>query len=164
MSGFLGIYRLDGAVSDDRLLEGILQRLRFRGPDTQNIFAERNFAACFSLLEVCRGRQSSRQPVALDGRYWLIGDVRLDARAELIAELAKHGPSPQEGTDEQLLLQAWRVWGEASLQQVIGDFSFAVRDAILWEPGHSTMRRPEGFLPSAIHFRRCERFPKFPTI
>jgi len=129
MSGFLGIYRLDGAVSDDRLLEGILQRLRFRGPDTQNIFAERNFAACFSLLEVCRGRQSSRQPVALDGRYWLIGDVRLDARAELIAELAKHGPSPQEGTDEQLLLQAWRVWGEASLQQVIGDFSFAVRDA-----------------------------------
>ncbi len=130
MSGFLGIYRQDGAACDQRLVDGILQRLRFRGPDAQNTTVERDFASCFSLLQVAPGRQSLRQPVVLDGRYGLIGDVRLDGRAELVAELAKHGPSAQEGsTDEELLLQAWRLWGEASLQRVVGDFSFALRDA-----------------------------------
>ena len=44
MSGFLGGYRQDGASFDERLLDGILQRLRFRGPDAQNIFIERDFA------------------------------------------------------------------------------------------------------------------------
>ena len=129
MSGFLGIYRQDGAAFDERLLDGILQRLRFRGPDAQNVFIEREFASCFSFLQVSPGRQSSRQPVVLDGRYWLIGDVRLDGRAELVADLAQHGPSTEEGsTDEELLLQAWRLWGDACPQRIIGDFSFALRD------------------------------------
>jgi hypothetical protein len=51
MSGFLGVYRPDGAAFDERLLNGILQRLRFRGPDAQNIFVERDFASGFSFLE-----------------------------------------------------------------------------------------------------------------
>jgi hypothetical protein len=47
----------------------------------------------------------------------------------LVADLAKHGPSPEESnTDEELLLQAWRLWGEANLQRIIGDFSLALRD------------------------------------
>ncbi len=50
MSGFLGVYRQDGAAFDERLLNGILQRLRFRGPDAPNIFVEGDFASCFSLL------------------------------------------------------------------------------------------------------------------
>jgi hypothetical protein len=40
----------DGAAFDERLLNGILQRLRFRGPDAQNIFVERHLAFCFSFL------------------------------------------------------------------------------------------------------------------
>jgi asparagine synthase (glutamine-hydrolysing) len=136
MSGFLGVYRQDGAWFDERLLDGILQRLRFRGSDAQNVFLERDFACCFSFLEVSPGRQSSRQPVVLDSRYWLVGDVRLDGRADLIADLAKHGPPPEENaTDEELLLQAWRLWGEACLQRIIGDFSFALHDTsskMLW--------------------------------
>jgi len=52
MSGFLGVYRQDRAAFDERLLHGIRQRLRFRSPDAQNIFAERDFASCFSFLIV----------------------------------------------------------------------------------------------------------------
>lgn len=33
------------------MLDGILQRLRFRGPDARNIFVERDFACCCSFLE-----------------------------------------------------------------------------------------------------------------
>ena len=101
------MYRQDGAAFDERLLGGILQRLRFRGLDAENIFVERDFASCFSFLEFSPWRQSWRQPVVLDGRYWLIGDARLDGRAELVADVANHGPSSEEGsTGEELLLHA----------------------------------------------------------
>jgi hypothetical protein len=82
------------------------------------------------------GRQCSRQPVVLDGSYWLVADVRFDGRADLVADLRKRGPPPEENaTDEELLLQAWRLWGEACLQRIIGDFSLALHDApskMLW--------------------------------
>ena len=50
MSGFLGVYCQHRAAFDERLLDGILQRLGFCGPDAQNIFVERDFASGFSLL------------------------------------------------------------------------------------------------------------------
>ena len=57
------------------------------------------------------------------------GDVRLEGHSELVADLTKHGPSLEESnTDEQLLLQAWRLWGEEYVQRIIGDFSFALGD------------------------------------
>jgi asparagine synthase (glutamine-hydrolysing) len=72
----------------------------------------------------------------LDGSYRLVADVRFAGRADLVADLRKHGPPPEENaTDEELLLQAWRLWGEACLQRIIGDFSFALHDApskMLW--------------------------------
>ena len=37
-------------------------------------------------------------------------------------------PPEESNTDEHLLLQAWRLWGEACLQRIIGDFSFAPGD------------------------------------
>jgi hypothetical protein len=55
MSGLLGVYHQDGAGFDERLLNGILQRLRLPGPDAQNIFVERDFASCFSVLQVSPG-------------------------------------------------------------------------------------------------------------
>jgi hypothetical protein len=158
MSGFLGLYRQDGASFDQRLLDGILRRLRFRGPDAQSIFVERDFACCFSFLEVSPGRQSSRQPVVLDGRYWLVADVRFDGRADSVADLAKHGPPPEENAmGEELLLQAWRLWGEACNESLeISASPFTTRPArcfgvcaTLWEPGHSSIRTLEKFLRSA---------------
>jgi asparagine synthetase B (glutamine-hydrolysing) len=56
--------------------------------------------------------------------------VRLDARRELLAEVrAKGQPAGEEPTDEELLLQCWNIWGEAALQKIAGDFSFALWDA-----------------------------------
>jgi hypothetical protein len=55
MSGLLGVYHQDGAAFDQRLLNGILQRLRLRRPDAQNIFVERDFASCFPFCKFPRG-------------------------------------------------------------------------------------------------------------
>jgi asparagine synthase (glutamine-hydrolysing) len=74
-------------------------------------------------------RQARQQPAVLDDRYWLLGDVRLDGRAQLHERLIKSGVHlAPEATDEELLLHAWRCFGEATLQFLFGDFAFAVWD------------------------------------
>jgi len=58
--------------------------------------------------------------------FW---DVRLEGHSELVADLCETRAVPgRDNTDEQLLLQAWRLWGEARLQRIIGDFSFSLGD------------------------------------
>jgi asparagine synthase (glutamine-hydrolysing) len=61
----------------------------------------------------------------LDGATWLVGDVRLDARDELRARL---GPASRGASDAELVLHAFRAWGEGCLDHLRGDFSFLVWD------------------------------------
>jgi asparagine synthase (glutamine-hydrolysing) len=68
---------------------------------------------------------------SLDERYTLAGDIRLDARDELIAALC-HSERSQESRglgDAALVLRAYRAWGPDCLSRIHGDFAFALRDA-----------------------------------
>ena len=92
-------------------------------------------ATCFSFLETGPAKQSEHQPVRL-GANWMLGDVRVDGRADVLRELASHGIHlSTDATSEELLLHAWQVWGESCLERVIGDFSFGSgmkRELCLW--------------------------------
>ena len=130
MSGFFGIVRTDGTAVEPRFLETVAQRLRFRGPDSDQTWAKDGLGVCFAYMETGTRHQSGSQPVQLGGRYTLLGDVRLDARKELIRELSEKKQGAIEDTsDEALLLLAWNVWGEGALAKLLGDFSFAIWDA-----------------------------------
>lgn len=130
MSGFFGMVRSDGTSVEPRFLEMIAQRLRFRGPDGGQTWAQDGFGACFAYLDTGTRHQSRRQPVKLGERYTLLGEVRLDARKELIRELSEKSQAAiDEVSDEELLLRAWSVWGEGAPARLLGDFSFAIWDA-----------------------------------
>lgn len=131
MSGFFGILRSDGAPLDQRWLSSLAAKLSFRGPDGTNIWTQDGWGCSFAFLQTDPGRQSAQQPVTLDGRSFLIGHVRLDARKDLFHRLAESLRTlAREPTDEELMLLAWQQWGEDSLQHLLGDFSFA-----LWDTG-----------------------------
>nr|WP_319565117.1 asparagine synthase-related protein [uncultured Rhodoferax sp.] len=51
---------------------------------------------------------------------------RLDNRPELAAKLGM----PDEASDAQLALAAWRSWGEAMPEHLLGDFALAVLDPV----------------------------------
>src|SRR4029077_576594 len=54
---------------------------------------------------------------------------RLDGREDLRYELEQGDePISATATDEELILRAWRQWGEAGLAKLLGDFSF-----VLWD-------------------------------
>jgi asparagine synthase (glutamine-hydrolysing) len=69
------------------------------------------------------------QPVwSADRSACLIGDVRLDNRADLARELGL--THPEQLSDSSFLMAAWLRWGPSCLAHLIGGFAFAV-----WKPG-----------------------------
>ena len=129
MSGFAGFVSPGGDVPDPHLLERMAARLAFRGPDAPQIWSRAGAGFCFTLLRTGPAPQASEQPCSLDGRVWLLGDVRLDGREDLRRELEQRDEIiPATATDEELVLRAWRQWGEAGLSKLLGDYSFALWD------------------------------------
>lgn len=57
--------------------------------------------------------------------YTVVADSRLDNRAEL---LHTFGWSGRDRTNEELILEAYRRWGERCPERLLGDFAFAVWD------------------------------------
>jgi len=73
-------------------------------------------------LALCAGTGSARD--SLNGRYWIVGRIRLDARDELLERL---GAAPN-ASDARLCLLAYARWGEAFTDHLAGDFAFALWD------------------------------------
>ena len=69
-----------------------------------------------------------RQPVATpDGLNWLVADVRIDNRPDLLRELDLRASEPV--ADSSLLALAWQRWQADCLHHITGVFAFAVWNA-----------------------------------
>ncbi len=129
MSGFVCILHGDDAPIERGLLQSLTDFLSFRGPDAQNIWMDHSIGMGHALLRTTRASKNEQQPVGLEERYWIVADARLDAREELIAEIRnKKEGAYLEAPDCELILRAYAVWGEACVDHLRGDFSFAIWD------------------------------------
>ena len=82
-----------------------------------------------ALLRTAHESESEQQPLSFEERYWIVADARLDAREELIAELQHKTEGAQPALpDCELILRAYAAWGEACVDHIRGDFSFAIWD------------------------------------
>jgi asparagine synthase (glutamine-hydrolysing) len=136
VSGFFGILRQDGKPVSPQLLQAISDKMAFRAPHGHNVWQRGNLGSCFALMRTGPAKQAPQQPVTWCQRFSLWGDIRLDAREELCAQLADNDQiDPANVSDEALILRAWAKWGASSLERVIGDFSFAIwdeKEKVLW--------------------------------
>lgn len=126
MSGIAGIVNFDGAPIDRDLLRRLTASMAFRGPDAQEIWSAGHVGFGHTLLRTTFEAESEKQPLTLDGKVWLTGDVRLDGRAVLISKLGKKFTSPPN--DAELLLLAYLAWKQNCVDHLIGDFAFAIWD------------------------------------
>jgi asparagine synthase (glutamine-hydrolysing) len=134
MSGFAGIVRLGGTeertADDAQHMEKMAAAIAFRGPDARNAWSQDGAHFCFSFLKTGPIPQTQKQPCSLDGKVWLLGDVRLDGREETIGQLRQQGEEPESGCpDEEIVLRAFQCEGECAITALDGDFSFLLWDA-----------------------------------
>jgi asparagine synthase (glutamine-hydrolysing) len=129
VSGWVGVANTDGAPLNASLLRGLTDRLRFRGPDGHGLWLEGAIGFGHTLLRTAEDTEPERQPLSLDGRVTIVGQVRIDERPQLAAALAADGhPIPAGAPDIEWVLRAYQAWGAGCLPRLRGDFAFAIWD------------------------------------
>jgi asparagine synthase (glutamine-hydrolysing) len=130
VSGFVGIWQRDGWPVDPAQLAALTDALRFRGPDGTHAARRGAVGLGHARFTTHPRRDAEPQPLGLDDRAWITGDLRLDAREELIAALC-HSERSEESlrcSDAALVLRAYRAWGEACIERIHGEYAFTIWD------------------------------------
>jgi asparagine synthase (glutamine-hydrolysing) len=129
VSGIVGIVNHDGAPVDPALLRRLTESLSFRGPDALNCWTEGNVGFGHTMLRTTDEAEHEVQPCTIDGNEWITADARVDGREDLLRELRGKGENPRKAvTDPELILHAYRAWGEDCVNHLLGDFAFAIWD------------------------------------
>lgn len=109
------------------------------GPDAQALLWHRRL----SILDLS---EAGWQPMrSADGRHALILNGEVYNFLELRAELEAKGVSFRSRSDTEVLLEGWRLWGEAILPRLTGMFAVAILD--LKERTLTLFRDPFGIKP-----------------
>ncbi len=128
MSGFAGVVHTDGRPVDPAVFDRLLPILQGRGPDADGTWMDHSISIGYSTLNIEDHRPCSG-PFLSSEQLVFVGDIRLDARAELMKGLSCFDPkNPARLSDAELILHAYRRWGECCLEHLKGDFSFAIWD------------------------------------
>lgn len=133
MCGLLGLFSLTRDESLSDCARSGLYELRHRGPDDNGI---NTFDIAGGILFLAHSRLSiidlsiaGHQPMSSqDGRYAIVFNGEIYNYKELRKELHDKGCSFTSDSDTEVLLAAWRVWGEACIRRLKGMFAFAVLD------------------------------------
>ena len=130
MSGFITIYNTNGKTVNEHLLHTLTNSLKFRGPDQQNIWIDKNIGMGHALFKTTFEAEYENMPSSLDGKVWITGSVRIDDRENLIRKMEiKHKIDLAKTPDSDLILHAYRKWGEDCLDHLLGDFAFVIWDS-----------------------------------
>ena len=128
MSGICGKFNRNGEPVAFAQIGAMNERLRHRGPDARNTWTSGPVALGHCMLRITPESLEEHLPLVVDdGDYAITGDVRIDNREELIDALWRHAP-PIAPPDSELILAAYRKWGEACPRQILGDFAFVIWD------------------------------------
>lgn len=133
MSGICGIIHWDGMPVEMTQLKKMAEMAAYRGPDGIRYHVRDNAGMAHLAFHTTPQAVFERQPLAVDGgRLVLVADARLDNRDEIIPTLIAKGAFAdqpvEEITDVEIILGAYRCWGEESPTRLRGDFSFAIWD------------------------------------
>ncbi|ESP90004.1 asparagine synthase [Candidatus Halobonum tyrrellensis G22] len=105
----------------------MLDAIDHRGPDGRGAWCDDAVALGHQQLRTTPESAFDDQPYREDGLV-VVSDARLDNRGELLETLDVPDPG-HPIPDSRLLLAAYREWGDACVDHLIGAFAFAIWDA-----------------------------------
>jgi len=158
MSAICGIVRFDGADVLPRCVDRMAQTMKHRGADGIETVELGRLALGHCLMRVNREDIHEAQPIIARDAV-LVADLRLDNREELAAALGIADADLAALPDSEVLLAAWRRWGDDCARHLLGDFAFAIWDrakgALLLGRDHMGQR--------VIHYHLGDGFLAFAT-
>jgi len=124
-----------GAISPAPIDPGVIDRMRddlaHRGPDhwASWLSSDGKIGLGHRRLAIIDLLPEANQPFAsADGRFLLVYNGELYNYPELKKELEAHGVRFRTRSDSEVLLEAFRRWGEGALPRFSGMFAFAIWD------------------------------------
>lgn len=103
-------------------------RLSHRGADGKGTYCQGAVGFGHRLLWTTPESLLEHLPLT-QGSLTITADARIDNREELMVQLGLTHYAPEKMTDSGLILAAYRKWGEACAERLLGDFAFAIWDS-----------------------------------
>lgn len=127
-----GIYLNPGQTMDLRShLEAMVQIQHHRGPDARGhwLLNDQSLGLCHNRLSILDLTEAGNQPMhSADQRYTIVFNGEIYNYLELQQQLIAQGSQFRTHSDTEVLLEAYRHWGEGMLAKLRGMFAFALYD------------------------------------
>jgi asparagine synthase (glutamine-hydrolysing) len=128
MCGIVGLYNFPAKCD---VLTRMLHAIAHRGPDAEGVYESQSLGADVRLghrrLSIIDLSAAANQPFEKDSLVIVYNGEIYNYKA-LQRELVAQGVRFRTTSDTEVLLEAWRRWGPASLNRLRGMFAFAMLD------------------------------------
>ena len=135
MCGIAGIIDFAGRAVDEGQIERLTESVRHRGPDDGGVHTTGSIGLGNRRLAVIDLSQAGHQPMCdASGDIWLTYNGEIYNFKELRRQLGDLGHQFSTGTDTEVILAAYREWGQDCVNYFAGMFAFA-----LWDGATNTL-------------------------
>lgn len=129
MCGINGIFHLNYKQVDQNQLIKMRDILEHRGPDDAGFYINNNIGLGHRRLSIIDTSSAGHQPFFSDnGRYSMVFNGEIYNYQSFIPELKSKGITFKSGSDTEVLLKLYELYGMEMLHRLNGMFAFAIWD------------------------------------
>jgi asparagine synthase (glutamine-hydrolysing) len=130
MCGIIGGIERRGERPQPELLKRMAGAMNHRGPDDEGFFFDRAVALGFKRLAIIDLSGGHQPMTTACGRYTIVFNGEVYNYRELREVLERdHGVAFRTGSDTEVILYAYKMWGTSSVERLNGMFALAIWDA-----------------------------------
>ena len=128
MCGIAGLLKFDGGEADPNLLGKMIAMLSHRGPDAHGIHTAGAIGLAHSRLSIIDLECGAQPMSTVDGRLWITFNGEIFNYLELKEELRNKGHHFATHSDTEVILNAYREYGEDCVNQFNGQWALGIWD------------------------------------
>jgi len=131
MCGINGILNFDQSKVDENQLIKMRDSLEHRGPDDAGIFIDDNIGLGHRRLSIIDTSSLGHQPfISENKRYYLVFNGEIYNYKSFYPEIKHKGITIKTGSDTEVLMHLYELYGMRFLDRIQGMFAFALWDSL----------------------------------
>src|SRR5438552_3332160 len=130
MCGISGLLKLDGSSAHRDQLGRMIATLHHRGPDANGIHVDGSAGLAHARLSIIDLSGGAQPMPSADGNLWITFNAEIFNYVELREELLNKGHRFLTRSDTEVILNAYREYGEDCVHHFNGQWAFAIWDSV----------------------------------